>query len=315
MAALVPLGALTLQEIATRAARVGPRWNGARLAPVAVVGAAMIFSFLELAENPAATRFSTKRVPAEYSALSQTPDGILAEYPLTQQIDYLFWQIHHHRSVLNTDAFGTPADDEQHALVNPSTPGTAEQLATLGVTAIITHPDSLKWSNGPAIPNPSNWGPGYRLIARAPDGSSVWDVVARGDPALISAVTGFTGPVQLADKTPGYALIAPSGVGYLNIRARQPSNVRISLDARPPTGSQKVLRLADASGEHAFALRGPTHISVVVAVPRGFSLVLVKTDPPAKSVEDAIMLSRIRVQPASGQPQMSAVLEDPNPGF
>ena len=173
----------------------------------------------------------------------------------------------------------------------------------------------MRGSSSRLIPNPRDWGPGYRLIARAPDGTSVWDVVARGDPALVSAISGFTGPLLLARAMPGYALTSSSGVGYLNIRARQPSLVRLSLDATPPRGSQKLLRLADASGEHPFALHGPTHISLLVAVPRGFSLVLVKIDPPATSVADAIVLSRIRVEPATGTPDMSAVPEDPNPGF
>jgi hypothetical protein len=315
MTSLVPLGALALQEAATRAGRVGRRWNGRRVAPVAVVIVAMVASFLELGINPAASRFSTKDVPVEYAALTGTPNGVLAEYPLLPQIDYLFWQISHHRPVLNTDAYGTPADDEQRALVNPSTPGTAEQLALLGVTTIITHSGALRWSSAPYIPNPSNWGPGYRLIARAPDGSSVWNVVAHGAPALVSAISGFSPPKRLADGTPGYALISPSGVGYLSIRAREPQLVRISFDAAPPQGQQKALRLADNSTERAFTLQGPTPISVLVGIPRGYSLVLVKTDPAAQSLADAIVLSKIRVEPATGKPELNALLQDPDPGF
>jgi hypothetical protein len=236
---------------------------------------------------------------------------------LTQHIDNLFWQIVHGRPVLNTDAFGSPADDEQHALVDPRTPGTAQQLALLGVTAMVTHPDALHyWAPAPHVSNPTNWGPGYRLIARAPDGSSVWDVVAPGAPALVAAVVGFNAPEPLANGAPGYALISSSGVGYLNIRARQPSLVRLSLDAEPPKGQQKVLRLSDSSAERPFTLRGPTHISVLVAVPRGFSLVLVKTDPAPTSQADAIVLSNIHVESASGgTPDLHALVEDANPGF
>jgi hypothetical protein len=313
MAALVPLAALALQEASTKAARLR-RWRGVQLGPAIVAIAAIVVSFLEL-QIALPTRFSTKDVPAEYVALSRTPRGILAEYPLAPDISFFFWEIVHHRPLLNTEAFGTPADDEQHALVNPRAPGTAQQLALLGVTAIVTHNNALRWSTAAFPPNPKDWGPGYRLVARVPGGSSVWEVVARPAPALVAAVIGFTPPMPLKGGIPGYALISPSGVGYLNIRAREPSVVRLSFDAEPPTNQQKVIRLADSSKEQHFTLRGRTHISLLVAVPRGFSLVLVKTDPAATSLEDAIVFSNIRVEPASGTPALNALLEDENPGF
>jgi hypothetical protein len=312
--ALVPLGALALQAAATRASAVGTRWRNVTLAPIVVV-VAIVVSFLELAVNPAASRLSTKDVPAEYVALAQAPSGVVAEYPLVPQISYFFWQTVHHRPLLDTDAFGTPADDEQHALVNPRAPGTAEQLALLGVTAIVTHPGALRWSSVPYRPNPANWGRGYRLVARATDGSSVWDVVAHSAPALVAAVSGFSAPEVLKNAIPGYALISPSGVGYFNIRARKPSIVSLSFDAKPPTGQTRDLRLADSSDERHFPLRGLTHVSLLVAVPRGFSLVLVKTDPAATSPEDAIVLSNIRVDAASGPPRLHAILENDDPGF
>jgi hypothetical protein len=313
--ALIPLGAFALQAAASRVSWATANWRAAKLVPVAVVATAMVVSFLELGVNPAASRIPTKRVPAEYTALSQTPNGIVAEYPLGPDIDYFFWQTAHHRPLLNTDAFGTPADDEQHALVNPAAPGTSAQLALLGVTAIVTHPAALRWSPAPYLPNPKNWGPGYRLVARVPDGTSVWDVTARPAPALVSAISGFTPPEPLKNDIPGYALISPSGVGYFNLRAQKDTVARLALDASPPRGETKVLRLADASGERPFTLRGLTHISLLVAIPRGFALILVKTDPPPKSLADAIVLSNVRVEPASGSPALNAVLENIDPGF
>jgi hypothetical protein len=315
--ALVPLAAMALQEAAAAASRYGRRWKrwGAPALASGVVVAATIVSFLELGLNPTKSRLSTHDEPPEYAALSRTPPGILAEYPLVPQVGYPLWQSLHHRRLLNTDAFGSPADDEQHALVNPSTPGTAEQLALLGVTAIITYGDALRWSSAAYLPNPKNWGPGYRLVAGSPAASSTWQVVARPAPALVAAVSGFAPPEALEDGTPAFPLISPSGVGYFTIRAKDHRVVRLSFDADPPRGQRRVLRLADDSTERPFALSGRTHISLVVDVPRGVSLVLVKTDPAATSREDAIVLSRVHVQPATQPAQLHALLQDADPGF
>jgi hypothetical protein len=159
--ALVPLAALGLQEAATAASRYGERWKAAALAS-AVAVTAMVVSFLELGFDPTTSRLSTHDEPPEYTALSRTRRGIVAVYPLVPQLAYFFWQSVHHRRLLNTDAFGSPADDAQHALVNPSTPGTAEQLALLGVTAIVTNGDALRWSSAEYRPNPKDWGADIR---------------------------------------------------------------------------------------------------------------------------------------------------------
>jgi hypothetical protein len=315
--ALVPLAAMALQEAAAVASQYGKRWKpwGALALGSAVIVVAMIVSFLELGLNPTKSRLSTHDEPPEYAALSRTPPGILAEYPLVPQLGYFLWQSVHHRRLLNTDAFGSPADDEQHALVNPSTPGTAEQLALLGVTAIVTYGDALRWSSTAPPPNPKDWGPGYRLVAGSPAASSTWQVVARPAPALVAAVSGFSPPEALEDGTPAFPLISPSGVGYFTIRAKDDRVVRLSFDADPPKGQRRVLRLADDSTERPFALNGRTHISLVVDVPRGVSLVMVKTDPAPTSREDAIVLSRVRVQRANQPAQLHALLQDADPGF
>jgi hypothetical protein len=312
--ALVPLAAMGLQEAAAAASRHGKRWGVPALGS-AVVVTAMVVSFLELGFDPTTSRLSTHDEPPEYTALSRTPPGIVAEYPLVPQFGYFLWQSVHHRRLLNTDAFGSPADDEQHALVNPSTPGTAEQLALLGVTAIVTHGDALRWAAAAYRPNPKNWGPGYRLVAGSPANSSTWQVVARPAPTLVAAVSGFAPPEALEDGTPAFPLISSSGVAYFTMRAKRAGVVRLGFDADPPTGQRRVLRLADNSVERRYALNGRTQVSVVVEVPRGVSLVLVKTDPPPESRQDAIVVSRLQVQRSAQPPQLHAVLQDSDPGF
>ena len=50
-------------------------------------------------------------------------------------------------------------------------------------------------------------------------------------------------------------------------------------------------------------------------VPRGHSLILLKTDPPAKSRADAIVLSDMYAERATGVPDLHALLESADPGF
>jgi hypothetical protein len=312
--ALVPLAAMALQEAAASASQHGKRWGVPALGS-AVVITAMVVSFLELGFDPTTSRLSTHDEPPEYAALSRTAPGIVAVYPLVPQFAYFLWQSVHHRPLLNTYAFGAPADDAQHALVNPSTPGTAEQLALLGVTAIVTHGDALRWSSSDYLPNPKDWGPGYRLAAGSPTHSSTWQVVARPAPAFVAAVSGFAPPEALEDGNPAFPLISTSGVAYFTIRAKRDGVVRLAFNADPPRSQRRVLRLADNSVERPFALNGRTHVSVVVAVPRGVSLVMVKTDPAPASREDAIVLSSLHVQRATQPAQLHTFVQDADPGF
>jgi hypothetical protein len=311
--ALLPLAALALQELIAAASRYAPRWKGQALA-AAVAVTAMVVSFLELGLNPTASRLSMKHEPAEYAALSRTPPGIVAVYPLVPRLDYWLWQTLHHRRLLNTSAFGSAADDAQHALVNPRTPGTAQQLALLGVTAIVTNGDALRWG-AEYPPNPPNWGRGYRLVARVPNRASTWQVVAQPGPAFVAAVSGFGPPDPLNDGTPTFPLVSSSGVGYFTIRAKEAATVRLSFDASAPAGQRRVLRLANDADERRFAVSTQTHVSLDLAIPRGVSLVLVKTDPAPRSLADAVVISRLQVERTSEPAQLNALVQDANPGF
>jgi O-antigen/teichoic acid export membrane protein len=315
MAALIPLAALALQLGVTRLERVNWRRRGVALAPALLVGAAMVFSFLELAINPSHDRLRLNKVPTAYAALERTPFGNLADYPLYQDIDRLVWQYKHHRPEIVSEAFGAAPDDARRALINPSTPGTAEQLALLGVTAIVTHRDALGYEIGvPDVPNAS-WGPGYALVARTHTGASVWRVTAKPAPALVTPGTGLTGPEPLANNVTGFPLTSTSGVAYIGLRAKEATVVRLSFDATPPANSQRVLRVADAEKELSFTLNGLTHVSMLVEIPRGYSLVLLKTDPAPTSREEAIVLTSMFSAKESGQPELHALQEQADPGF
>ena len=314
MAALVPLAALGLQATVARFSTHSLRWRGVTVIPVLLVAGAMVVSFLELGENPTTPHFNANRLPPEYAALARTPVGNVVDYPFYQDIDRLIWQRKFGRPVLNSEAFGTAADDARKVLTNPRTPGTAEQLALLGVTAIVTHRDALRYSlEIPDVPN-ADWGPGYALVARTPDGSSTWRVTASAAPALVT-LPGFSGPNPLADAALGFPLSSPSGVAYIGFRSKQAQLVRLDFDATPPKDATRVIRIADDRNEQPFTLTGTTHISLLIAIPRGYSLILAKTDPPATSDADAIVFSNVRAERATGQPQLHGLPEAADPGF
>jgi hypothetical protein len=314
--ALIPLAALALQAGWTSLARRGPRWRGAPVWAIALVGVAVAVSFLELSISPTRDRFSTRPLPAVYKALERVPRGVLAEYPLIPERDAsTFWQIFHRRPLLDGAPGGTTADEARRMLVHPAVPGTAAELALLGVTAIVTHPNALDYVESmPDVPD-ARWGPGYKLVVRAPDGSSLWRVTARPAPALATLPSGFGEPGRPRDGLVYYALTSPSGVGYIGLRAKRASVVRISFQAEPPRGSERVLRVADTNVERSFALRGRTRVEVVAQVPRGFSLLLLKTDPAATSERDAIRVSAPHAERTSASPDFQAQAISPDPGF
>jgi O-antigen/teichoic acid export membrane protein len=310
MTVLVPLAALALQTGYQRLRRAE---RGQALAAVLVLGA-MVFSVVELTIDPAEPRIRTT-LPPVYQALERTPPGILAEYPLVEDADNLFWQRDHGRPILNSSAFGTPADEARRVLVHPGIPGTAEALALLGVTAIITRPDALDYAEDTPDIERKSWGPGYELVTRTPDGASLWRVTAPAAPALVTLPGGFTGPTRATDGDVGYPLVSPSGVGTLQFTAKAPSVVRLTFDAIPPGDDSRVLRVADAETELPFTLEGRTPVSVLVDIPRGTSYVLVKTDPAATSQDDAIVITTPRARTAAQDPQLRAVPISADPGF
>lgn len=309
MTALIPLAALGLQSAVHRIQRAG---RGS-VAVGTVVATAVVLSFLELAVWPAQPLLRAD-VPPEYRALERAPDGILAEYPLVEEIDRQFWQREHGRPTLNPLAFGTPIDEARRVLLHPDAPGTAAALSFLGVKAIVTHGEAFDYGNDVRYVPKRGWGPGYSLVARTAGGTSVWEVVAPAAPALVTLQGGF-GELRLLDGYAGYPLDQPAGVGTIAFVARAPSVARVHLDAVPPSGERRVLRIGDEQRELTRTLRSRTLVSVLVEIPRGRSYIVVKTDPPATGAKDAILFSTPRAETALGEPALRAVPVSPDPKF
>lgn len=310
MAALVPLSALGLQAVARRLA------NSTIRPPAvfaAVVGFALVFSFLELTIAPTKHRFRTVPTPSEYRAVERTAEGLLAEYPLGSSDVYRFWQREHHRPLVNGAPAGTPADDARLVLLDPTMPGTAQSLRLLGVTAIVIHQHAVV--DAEVSPQTPSGGDGYELVSRFPDGDSVWRILASRAGAFVTLPGGFAKPRREENGLVGYPFVAGSGVGVIQLRARTPALVLISFEAQPPGGGQGTLRLTDAEHEQRFLLNGRTRISLKVQIPRGLSQLLVKTDPAPTSEADAIVLSAPRATNTSGEAALRATPISRDPGF
>ncbi len=309
MTALVPLAALGIQ---TSWKAVRARWGGS--VAYAVVALVVVLSALELTIQPDRPRFETVPAPRIYQALEKLPPGVVAEYPLVRSNDHIIWQTVYRRPLLGNAGFGTSADQARRVVLNPRTPGVAQSLAFLGVTAIVTHPDALRYvDSAKDVPN-ADWGPGYELVARGSDGSAVWRVVATAAPALVTLPGGFGEPINVSDELVGYPLVSPAGVGVIQFTAKAPSTIRLQFDAKP-AGRTHVLRLADDDNELHYELAGVTSVSTLVDIPRGQSYILVKVDPAATSPEDAVVLTKPRATRAFGTAKLVAEPISPNPGF
>ena len=252
------------------------------------------------------------RLPDLYRADERTPRGVLAEYSLVEGSDYRFWQRLHGRPLLNGARAGTAADDLRRAFVDPGAPGTAKALALLDVTAIATRADALDYTDDIAdVPN-ANWGAGYELIERFPDGSSVWEVVAPPAPAVAFLRSpGFGGPEKPEGHLIGYPLLQRRG--EIEVRAKAPGRVRLSFETEAPSAESHVLRVSGASGEVAFPLKGRRAVSFVAWVPRGVSRLTVTVEPTVLGTP--VEISAPRARRTSGTPSVRAEPIDPNPGW
>jgi hypothetical protein len=288
MTALIPLGALGLQAV--RSAVESRTRPGVRpFASVGVVVLAMAVTAAELFVPVGNKVTPTEPVPAVYDAVERTPDGVLAEYPMKRSDIYDFWQREHGRPIVDGAPWGTFANDVERTLVDPDAPGTAERLALLGVTAIVTRPDSMDFfsTDPPDVPRTS-WGPGYELVGNV-EGTTVWRVTAPAAPALATLPSeSFLEGVVDEDGFVGHPLTGQTGT--LELWSPRAQVIRLTMDAAPQ-GATNTLQVRGAEGEVVFPLAGTTRVSTVVRVPRGRSSLDLRIEPPQAAGEFPLHLS------------------------
>jgi hypothetical protein len=213
------------------------------------------------------------------------------------------WQRVHGRPLLDGAAAGTYADAVRLSLADPRAPGTAPELALLGVTSMVTRTTALDYEENKAPERPdASWGPGYTLVQRFPDGSSVWRVTASPAPALsILAGEDFALPV-FREGFFAYPLIAPAG--HIEFMAPTSQAVQLQFDARSTDGVRRTLTMTGTNDELTFPVSGWTRISASVRVPRGRSQLALTFDPAPSELD--IELTAPWTRPASTHPLLQA---------
>jgi hypothetical protein len=305
--ALVPLAALALQ-----AAWAALDRRGRRAAAYGVVGAAAAVSFLELFVVPMRSYYRPGPLPGPYRALERTPAGVLADYPLRRSDIYQFWQRLHGRPMVNIDRVDSLPDDIMRALVHPGAQGTASQLSTLGVTAIVTRPDTLSYADPTRPPERrAQWGPGYGLVQRFPDGTSVWRVTAAPAPAVASLpMAEFGFPSSPRGSFVGYAM--DSSTAHIDLLSKTDQVVLLRFTSATQGTRGRTLHVTGASGEVSAALGPSVDIATTVRVPAGRSRVAVSVEPQDVSDANAVELSAPWTQAAPGEEP--ALVAEPLPG-
>ena len=240
MVALIGLAALglghVLREVSKRSD--GRRWP--RLLPVSLIVVVCAATIAELAPLPFMTsKFGA--TPAIYGAVARTPQGVLAEYPLTRgatpiNSQYVFWQRSHGRPILNGAALNSDADAVRRMFVVPSAPGTARALALLGVTSIVTRPTTLDWDEATRRADLSSYGAGYALVDRDPSGARLWRVTAAPAPAIAAyGWDSVSEPVPPGASDAWYPLSGRTA--RIDLYAKRGSRVQLRFRARAGKGT------------------------------------------------------------------------------
>jgi hypothetical protein len=287
MAGLVPLAALGLAGMSKKAL-VAFRSRAAVVAVCAVVG---LLSWFELSvASPGLT--TLKPPPPEYLALRKAPPGIIVEYPLValdeaRNSDYTFWRRVDGRRLLNGASRGSFSDLVREALVDPVSPGTAAALSALGVSTILVHPD-VYTSLGVPKQAPTEPGPGYRLLGRFPDGTSMWKVSASPAPALAAFGSGF-GPPELTGRRLSRWLVATDGM--IEMYARRAGLYRTRIGVVSYDRPRTVWIEGGGRSRRFVAPPGGGEFSLLVRVPAGRSTLTVETRPGPEWIPDGRSVS------------------------
>jgi O-antigen/teichoic acid export membrane protein len=278
MTGLVPLAALALALLKSKLeARV--RLTRRHAAAGALVVLAAGLSYMELATAPPAELVRIG-VPPEYHLVEKAPEGILVEYPMggageAFNSNYVFWQRWHRRALVNGAPEGTFPEAIRQVVSDPSEPGVAGGLATLGVTAIVNRPGEYPFPTSP-LRLPRDPGPGYELVGTTPSGVGVWRVVAEPSPLAV-----FTSGFSFSEKAPNWPLarwmIAPRGTVELVVD--KAGQYTLSFTAAS-YGQPRRLVIEGAGSSWAIELPDTqAAFQIPVDLPRGRSVFTLTVDP------------------------------------
>lgn len=320
MTGLIPLAALGLAVLKAKLESVvRPSWRHAAAA-ILVVGVGAI-SFVELSISPPPLLVEIG-VPAEYHLVKQQPDGIVVEYPMGAageafNSDYVFWQRFHRRPLLNGAPGGTLPEAIRQVVADPSEPGVAGGLATLGVTTIVTRPGVYPFPTGP-LRIPRDPGVGYELVGTTPSGVGVWNVTAEPEPLAV-----FRGGFSFAEQAPGWPLARWMTSSKATVELIAPADGSYTVHLQAGSFEQPRRLLIEGAGS-SWTVEVPsdqTALALPMDLPRGRSTLTLTIDPapaPAPGNDPRTVgvfmsnwLFEARAEPSDFA--VRPVLRDPNP--
>ena len=188
MCALLVLGALGIRWITNR---------GATLWRTSIIAAAMMITFADLATTiptPTATPVTAGGVPPSEVAAwqwlrSHNDDSAIIQYPTVpeeytpagESLEriYSYGQTLHGRPTVNGALFpGQRSFDFLAQVSDPSRPGSARDLATVGVRLAVVYPWGYESLGRPAAFAPTRPPRGFAVEKVFPDGTAIWRVTA-----------------------------------------------------------------------------------------------------------------------------------------
>ena len=284
--AVVPLAAFGLEAIRRGAVRTVGGVRGHVLGSVICVVAG-VASFLELTIVPPVITTNVADAPAQYDAVRRAPPGALVEYPLVSagqglNSDYLLWQRSHHRALLNGAPLGSFPDDVRQVVLDPRSPQTAEMLAALRVSVIVTRPSTYEFTGGQVfIGSP---GPGYRKLGAFESGVQVWQVVARPTPSMAVFSDGFY-PAETTAGQPTTRWMSARNAA-VDLFASQPGTYEARFKVNS-FGHTRLLRVAGRNGKRGWIVpTGIKSVSLRFKLPAGWSSFRVETTPGPEPLPD-----------------------------
>ncbi len=119
---------------------------------VGLFGVVFFLVLIEFVPTLPAPMIDAANPPPVYEWLAnQESDFIVAEYPLENDVEYLFWQRIHQKRLVNGALPGTHADKVRKKIINILEPTTPNILRYLGARYVIFHPEKYTKSDEVAV--------------------------------------------------------------------------------------------------------------------------------------------------------------------
>jgi hypothetical protein len=194
---------------------------------------------------------------------------------------FMYGQLVHGQPILN-GSLGTSsiASDFMRANPDPTWPGTAEHLASLGVGLVTINPWAYAILGAPA-PDVHAPPPGYRRLVSFPDGSGVWAVTAPDTGAVAIARQGWWDPQYIEGRVWRWM----HKKARVTLYAREAGRYRLSFDVRGGFGRRYVMTIRQGDEVVGrFTVRDQRNVVLPVDLEEGANDVWIESDLPPRQI-------------------------------